>query len=101
MMKSLWASVQENPVVFRKINGWLTVIWFLAAFPICFFLANSVPFLVFISVYAVVTGHLSTWQASRVEVRQEQEKDERDSKDEADLVKVEKKVDELHDKVAD
>jgi hypothetical protein len=97
MMKSLWASVQENPVVFRKINGWLTVIWFLAAFPICFFLANSVPFLVFISVYAVVTGHLSTWQASRVEVRQEQEKEERDSKDEADLVKVEKKVDELHD----
>lgn len=99
MMKSLWASVQENPVVFRKINGWLTVIWFIAAFPICIFLANSVPFLVFISVYAVVTGHLSTWQASRVEVRQEQEKVERDDKDEADLVKVEKKVDELHSKV--
>jgi hypothetical protein len=98
-MKSLWASVQENPVVFRKINGWLTVLWFIAAFPICIFLANSVPFLVFISVYAVVTGHLSTWQASRVEVRQEQEKDERDSKDEADLVKVEKKVDDLHDHV--
>jgi hypothetical protein len=97
MMKSLWASVQANPVLFRKINGWLTIIWFIAAFPICIFLANSVPFLVFISVYAVVTGHLSTWQASRVEVRQEQEKEERDSKDEADLVKVEKKVDELHD----
>jgi hypothetical protein len=32
-----------------------------------------VPFLVFISVYAVVTGHWSTWQASRVEVRQEDE----------------------------
>ncbi len=45
--------------------------WFLAAFPICIFLAKSVPFLVFISVYAVVTGHLSTWQAARVEERQE------------------------------
>lgn len=98
-MKSLWASVQENPVLFRKINGWLTVLWFIAAFPICIFLSNSVPFLVFISVYAVVTGHLSTWQASRVEVRQEEEKAERDDKDEADLVKVEKKVDELHERI--
>lgn len=97
MVKSLWASVQDNPVVFRKINGWLTVIWFIAAFPICIFLANSVPFLVFISVYAVVTGHLSTWQASRVEVRQEEEKAERD--DDTDLGTVEKKVDELHEKI--
>ena len=97
MVKSLWASVQENPVLFRKINGWATVIWFLAAFPICIFLANSVPFLVFISVYAVVTGHLSTWQASRVEVRQEEEKLERD--DGTDLGTVEKKVDELHKKI--
>lgn len=56
---------------FRKINGWMTVLWFLAAFPICLFLSNSVPFLVFISVYAVVTGHLSTWQAAKVEARQE------------------------------
>ena len=97
MVKSLWASVQGNPVLFRKINGWLTVIWFIAAFPICIFLANSVPFLVFISVYAVVTGHLSTWQASRVEVRQEEERAERDEG--ADLADVEKKVDELHEKI--
>ena len=55
----------------RRANGWLTVAWFAAALPICLFLSNSVPFLVFVSVYAVVTGHLSTWQAARVEVRQE------------------------------
>jgi hypothetical protein len=60
----------KDPVKFRKINGWLTVIWFIAAVPICIFLATSVPFLVFISVYAVVTGHLATWQAGNVEVRQ-------------------------------
>lgn len=81
MMKALWASV-EDPSKFRKINGWLTVIWFLAAFPICILLANSVPFLVFVSVYAVVTGHLATWQAARVEVRQEEEKQEREAKGE-------------------
>lgn len=61
----------ESPEHFRRINGWLTIFWFIAAFPICIFLSSSVPFLVFISVYAVVTGHLSTWQAARVEARQE------------------------------
>lgn len=72
MIKSLWASVQGDPKFMRRVNGWATVIWFVAAFPICLFLSDSVPFLVFISVYAVVTGHLSTWQACRVEVRQEE-----------------------------
>lgn len=75
MLKSLWASVQENPVFMRKFNGWATLIWFLLAFPICIFLSESVAFLVFISVYAVVTGHLSAWQAARVEVRQEEEEE--------------------------
>lgn len=67
----------ETPVIFQKINGWLTLLWFLAAIPICLFLSNSVPFLVFISVYAVVTGHLATWQAARVEARQKDDSTER------------------------
>lgn len=73
MLKSLWASVQNDPEFMRKFNGWATIIWFAAAVPICIWLANSVPFLVFISVYAVVTGHLASWQAARVEVNQQQE----------------------------
>ena len=73
MLKSLWASVQGDPIFMRKFNGWATIIWFTAALPICLFLSNSVPFLVFISVYAVVTGHLSSWQAARVEVNQQEE----------------------------
>jgi hypothetical protein len=72
-MKGLWAKVQSDPAFMRTLNGWLTIIWFVAAFPICIFLSESVPFLVFISVYAVVTGHWATWQAARVEVRQEEE----------------------------
>lgn len=56
----------------RRVNGWLAVAWLAAAPPICWFLASSVPFLVFVSVYAVVTGHWSAWQAARVEVNQEQ-----------------------------
>jgi hypothetical protein len=70
-VKSLWATVQANPKIMVRFNGWATVVWFAAAIPICLWLSNSVPFLVFISVYAVVTGHLSAWQAARVEVKQD------------------------------
>lgn len=59
-----------DPSGLVSLHKWLTIIWFIAAFPICIFLANSVPFLVFVSVYAVVTGHWATWQAARTEVEQ-------------------------------
>ena len=54
-------------------HGVLAVAWFIAAIPICIYLASSIPFLVFISVYAVVTGHWSSWQSTRVEVQQQRE----------------------------
>ena len=69
--KSLWASIQGDPRTMRILHGWLTVIWFLAAFPIMFFWSENIKFLVFISVYAVVTGHWSSWQAARVEEKQD------------------------------
>lgn len=74
-VKSLWNKCVGDPHILRKINGWLAIIWLVAAVPICLFLANSVPFLVFISVYAVVTGHWSSWQAARVEVNQADDAD--------------------------
>ena len=27
MMKTLWASVQGDPVFMRRVNGWLTLFW--------------------------------------------------------------------------
>lgn len=71
MIKALWASVMDNPMAMRRFNGWATVVWFVAAFPICIYLSESITFLVFVSVYAVVTGHLSAWAAARVEVKQD------------------------------
>jgi hypothetical protein len=62
---------QGDPQTMRMLHGWLTVAWFVAAIPICVYLYDSVPFLVFISVYAVVTGHWSSWQAARVEEKQD------------------------------
>jgi hypothetical protein len=77
ILKSLWASIEGDPVWMRKAHGWLTIIWFVASFPIMYFWAENIRFLVFVSVYAVVTGHWSSWQASRVEVRQEEIEQER------------------------
>jgi hypothetical protein len=71
--KALRAAIQGDPRTMQRLHGWLTILWFVAALPICVFLANSIPFLVFISVYAVVTGHWASWQAARVEVRQKEE----------------------------
>lgn len=77
-MRKLWHRFAE-PEIQTTLHGWLTIIWFLLAFPICIFLASSIPFLVFISVYAVVAGHWASWQASRTEVMQKQEKKEREA----------------------
>jgi len=56
----------------RRLHGWLTIAWFIAAFPIMVFWSENIKFLVFISVYAVVTGHWSSWQAARVEEKQDE-----------------------------
>lgn len=79
-----WDKFQNDPVFMRKLNGWLALIWLAASLPICIFLASSVPFLVFVSVYAVVTGHWSTWQSARVEVRQSEDSVAEDILDELD-----------------
>ena len=93
--RGLWASVQSDPAFMRRFNGWATVIWFALAIPICIFLKDSVPVLVFISVYANVVGHLSSWQASRVEELQQKAEQEQESKEEAHDEKLIKKIDEI------
>lgn len=75
-IRGLWASAMDNPRFAQGVHGWLTVIWILATPFVVLFLRESIPFLVFISVYAVVTGHWSSWQAARVEVRQEHAEEE-------------------------
>jgi hypothetical protein len=62
LAKALWAAVQGDPRKMMRLHGWLTIAWTGAAFPICIWLAQSIPFLVFISVYAVATGHWASYQ---------------------------------------
>jgi hypothetical protein len=45
----------------------LMVLWAALVVPTLLFWTNSVPFLVFVSLYANFVGHFSSWQAARVE----------------------------------
>jgi hypothetical protein len=58
----------------RRLNGWLTMFWILMI-PISFQLGwlKSVTYVSALSLWALVAGHWSSWQAARVEVKQEME----------------------------
>jgi hypothetical protein len=73
-IKSLWASVQGDPVFMRRLNGWLTMFW-LAMIPVSLATGwvKSVTYVSALSLWALVSGHWSSWQAARVEVAQERE----------------------------
>jgi hypothetical protein len=58
----------------RRVNGWLTMFW-LAMIPLSFVMGwlNSVVYVSALSLWALVSGHWSAWQAARVEVEQQRE----------------------------
>ena len=71
---SLCASIQRDPVVMRRVNGWLTVSW-IVMIPVSLLTGwiNSVAYVSGLSLWALVSGHWSVWQAARVEVAQQRE----------------------------
>jgi hypothetical protein len=93
-MKSLWASIQGDPVLMRRVNGWLTIFWIvMIPFSIITGWINSVTYVAALSLWALVSGHWSAWQAARVEVAQSQEAERREREDVAKDV-VERMIDE-------
>ena len=78
-VKSLWASVQGDPVFMRRVNGWFTVFWIvMIPLSIMFGLLSSVAYVSALSLWALVSGHWSAWQAARVEVAQQAEVEARE-----------------------
>jgi hypothetical protein len=73
-ISSLWASVQGDPVFMRRVNGWLTIFW-IAMIPVSLIThwISSVAYVAALSLWALVSGHWSAWQAARVEVNQARE----------------------------
>jgi hypothetical protein len=77
MIKSLWASVMDNPTLMRKMNGWFTLL-FIVMIPVSLLTGwiNSVTFVAVLSLWALVSGHLAAWQAARVEEKQDEQNKE-------------------------
>jgi hypothetical protein len=63
-----------RPAFLKAFHGWLTLIWGVLI-PITVFtsLKGSIIWISLMSVWANFVGHFSSWQATRVEVRQEEE----------------------------
>src|SRR3954451_14476002 len=77
--RSALASVQGDPAFMRRLNGWLTIFWIvMIPLSIATGWVHSVTYVSALSLWALVSGHWSTWQAARVEVTQQQEAAERE-----------------------
>lgn len=63
-----------SPHGYMRLHLWLTWGWLFSAIPCVLVkgLRESVPLLVFISIYANVAGHFAAWQAARVEQKQDE-----------------------------
>jgi hypothetical protein len=71
VIRTLWASIMGNPKLMKKLHYWLALGWLCASPVIMVWFKNSLPLLVFMSAYAIVTGHWSAAQAATVEVKQD------------------------------
>jgi len=58
----------------RRVNGWLTIFW-IVMIPVSLVTGwiSSVTYVAALSLWALVSGHWSAWQAARVEVKQHEE----------------------------
>lgn len=66
--------VQGDPIFMRRVNGWLTVFW-IVMIPVSMFFGwlDKVVYVSALSIWALVSGHWATWQAARVEVKQDEQ----------------------------
>jgi hypothetical protein len=66
--------IQGDPKFMRRVNGCLAIFWLLMI-PLSLVMGwlESVTFVSALSLWALVSGHWSAWQASRTEVEQQKE----------------------------
>jgi len=67
-----WVRALSSAVLMRRVNGWFTIFW-IAMIPVSVLTGwiNSVTYVAILSLWALVSGHWSAWQAARTEVKQE------------------------------
>jgi hypothetical protein len=70
--------VQGDPVFMRRMNGWLTIFWVvMIPVSIATHWVTIVVYVSALSLWALVSGHWSAWQAARVEVAQKEAEEQR------------------------
>ncbi len=77
MLHRLWDWLPGSPEFMKRVNGALTLGWILMI-PVSAYMGwlSSVTYVSALSLWALVSGHWSAYQAARTEVRQ-QEAEER------------------------
>lgn len=54
-------------VTARRVHAVLSVVWLVLSVPSMIWWRNSISYLVFVSVYAIVVSHWSAWQGAKAE----------------------------------
>jgi predicted alpha/beta hydrolase len=54
-----------SPATGRRIHLALLTLWTVVGIPVSWYLKESVPWLVFLSVYAIIVSHAAGWSAER------------------------------------
>lgn len=67
-MRNWWASLIGDPILMRRVNGWAAILW-VVMIPVSIVTGwiSSVTYVAALSIWALVSGHWSAWQAARVE----------------------------------
>lgn len=74
IFKTVVQTIQGDPKFMRKVNGWLAIFWIvMIPISLAFGWLESVVYVSALSLWALVSGHWSAWQASRTEVEQQKE----------------------------
>ena len=63
-LNKLW----QNPEFHAKFHLVMTVLWILLIIPTVLYWKSSIIWLVFMSLYAIITGHFSSYEATRAEI---------------------------------
>jgi hypothetical protein len=73
-MRKRWNGLLEQPMIMRRAQGWLTLLW-VAMIPLSLLTGwvKSVTFVSALSLWALVASHGAWWAAASVECRQAEE----------------------------
>ena len=76
-MAQLGGGIFGRPAFLRGFHGWMTLGWgLLVPITVLTDLKTSITWIALMSVWANFVGHFSSWQAARVEVKQDEQIEE-------------------------